>query len=138
MEVCETALCHHAHLRIIIATRKICLGYQVIFCKGVNLINSPLTIIHKNLEMNSQIILVARSVKFMIRFFQWEALQHSEAGTCTNAPVFNSFLLTTEDELKKIIMSSNSKSCTLDPIPTSILKQCLDCLLPILVKIVNL
>ena len=35
-------------------------------------------------------------------------------------------------------MSSNSKSCPLDPIPTSLLKKCIDALLPILVNIVNL
>ena len=34
--------------------------------------------------------------------------------------------------------NANSKSCALDPISTSMLKQCLDCLLLILVKIVNL
>ena len=59
------------------------------------------------------------------------ASPHSEDGG--NAPVFDSFLLTTEDELKEIIMYSSSKSCALDPIPTSIRKQCLDYLLSILV-----
>jgi hypothetical protein len=54
-----------------------------------------------------------------------------------SAPSFSSLEPTCEEEIRKIIMSSNSKSCSLDPIPTSLLKQCLDCLLPILVSIVN-
>ncbi|XP_077985142.1 uncharacterized protein LOC144439783 [Glandiceps talaboti] len=45
---------------------------------------------------------------------------------------------TNEDELRKIITRSPNKSCNLDPIPTSILKQVLDDLLPSLVNIVNL
>jgi hypothetical protein len=47
------------------------------------------------------------------------------------------FKPTDEKELKKIIMSSKSKSCVLDPIPTTLLKSCIDCLLPTLVNIVN-
>ena len=44
---------------------------------------------------------------------------------------------TNQDELKKIILSANSKSCALDPIPTVLLKSCLDVLLPVLCSMVN-
>ncbi len=47
------------------------------------------------------------------------------------------FTLTTENELRKIIMGGNSKYCHLDPIPTQLLKSCIDVLLPVLVRIVN-
>jgi hypothetical protein len=53
-------------------------------------------------------------------------------------PLLSKFTLITEEELKKIIMSGNSKSCMLDPIPTTLLKDSLDTLLPVLTKIVNL
>ncbi len=43
-----------------------------------------------------------------------------------------------EDHVRKIILSTNSKSCALDPIPTKLLKECLDVLLPHIVKIINL
>ena len=43
----------------------------------------------------------------------------------------------TEKEVKKIIMNSPSTSCSQDPIPTSLLKEHLDVLLPIITKIVN-
>ncbi|XP_070567335.1 uncharacterized protein [Ptychodera flava] len=38
----------------------------------------------------------------------------------------------------KIVSSSPSKTCLLDPIPTSLLKQCVDKLMPILTVIINL
>ena len=43
-----------------------------------------------------------------------------------------------EEEIQKLIMSSATKSCTLDPIPTWLLKDCIGCLLPIITKIVNI
>ena len=53
-------------------------------------------------------------------------------------PIIDSFDPITEDEMKELISGSNSKHCTLDPIPTSLLKNCLDSLLPIICKIVNM
>jgi hypothetical protein len=42
------------------------------------------------------------------------------------------------DEVERIILKSASKSCDLDPVPTWLLKQCLNILLPFIVKLVNL
>jgi hypothetical protein len=44
----------------------------------------------------------------------------------------------TEDELRKVIQESNNKYCELDPLPTALLKSCLDELIPVLTQIVNL
>ena len=55
--------------------------------------------------------------------------------TCNST--FESFQALTEDELKKIILSFSPKSCSLDAIPTSLLVDCLDELLPTLLHIVN-
>ena len=41
----------------------------------------------------------------------------------------NVFERATEDEIKKLILSSLSKSFDLDPIPTSVRKNCLDILI---------
>ena len=41
----------------------------------------------------------------------------------------NTFERGSEDEIKKLISSSLSKSCDLDPIPTSVFKNCLDILI---------
>ena len=43
----------------------------------------------------------------------------------------------TEDAIKNIIMQSPSKSCDLDPLPTTLLKECIDVLSPIITEIVN-
>ena len=44
---------------------------------------------------------------------------------------------TTPEEIKKIIQESPCKSCELDPIPTWLLKACIDELLPALTNIIN-
>ena len=48
------------------------------------------------------------------------------------------FEIATEEEVKKIITSSASKQCLLDPIPTYLLKDCITVLLPIITNIINL
>ena len=52
-------------------------------------------------------------------------------------PRMESFTQITEEKLFKIIMHGNSKSCDLDPIPTSLLKLVLPVLLPTICNIVN-
>ena len=44
----------------------------------------------------------------------------------------------TEKEVEKVIKNSKSKQCKLDPIPTQLLKDCLEALLPTITKLVNL
>ena len=51
-------------------------------------------------------------------------------------PLKNFILLTTED-VKLLIKDMNSKSCALDPMPTWLLKDCLEIMLPILTHIIN-
>ncbi|XP_064639772.1 uncharacterized protein LOC135495242 [Lineus longissimus] len=50
---------------------------------------------------------------------------------------FSCFDPVSEVEVSNIILKASSASCELDPIPTSLLKQCLDSLLPTIVDIVN-
>ena len=52
-------------------------------------------------------------------------------------PAFNTFQPVTEDEVRKCINESPTKSCLLDPIPTFLLRDCLDILLPSITKLVN-
>ena len=42
-----------------------------------------------------------------------------------------------QENLKKVIMSSPTKSCALDPLPTFLLKECIDELIPSLCQIIN-
>ena len=47
------------------------------------------------------------------------------------------FTLLSEDAVDKIIKTSLTKSCLLDPWPTFLIKECIDILLPSLTKLVN-
>ena len=50
----------------------------------------------------------------------------------------NSFNPVTEDEVTKTIISSPTKNCSLDPIPTWLLKRCLHVLVPVITRIINM
>ena len=50
----------------------------------------------------------------------------------------NVFESASEDEIKKLILSSSSKSCDLDLIPTSLLKNCHDILITPITEIINI
>ena len=54
------------------------------------------------------------------------------------ATLMISFTPATDDEICKLVSSSPSKSCTLDPIPTWMLKDHLNIMVPVITKIVNL
>ena len=41
------------------------------------------------------------------------------------------------EAVKHLVLESNTESCSLDPIPTSMVKECLDELLPVLTSIIN-
>ena len=61
-----------------------------------------------------------------------------KTGDDTHIPQFDTLPSISDEDLRKIIMSSKTKSCALDPIPTTLLKQCLNPLLPVIKKIINL
>ena len=54
-----------------------------------------------------------------------------------NGNVLEMFRPTSEVEVKEIIIKSPNKSCDLDPLPTWLLKKCVDQLLPLITAIVN-
>ena len=66
---------------------------------------------------------------------------HTLSTVNVDSPLVNTFLVSfepaTADEVKKIIMSSPNKSCYLDPLPTVLLKSCLDTLLKPITDIIN-
>ena len=56
----------------------------------------------------------------------------------SDIPKIGSFSPMPESQVKKIIMEMQSKSCELDPIPTTLLKEVLHIVLPTITKIANL
>ena len=67
----------------------------------------------------------------------WTNNQSSIPNPPSNISLLKCFQPTKEEELKKIILSGNSKACSLDPLPTTLLKELLDTLLSTLTKLVN-
>ena len=53
-------------------------------------------------------------------------------------PNLSKFTPVSVEEVKQIVLKSPSKSCMLDPIPTSLLKECTLELMPFIAKVVNL
>ncbi len=51
--------------------------------------------------------------------------------------VFDTFEPLSEQDVRKLVFQSKSTSCALDPIPTALLKECIDIILPLLTKMVN-
>lgn len=50
---------------------------------------------------------------------------------------FNTFSAVKPDDIMPIVMTTLSKSCALDPLPSSVIKPCVDLLLPVITDIVN-
>ena len=71
-----------------------------------------------------------------LRTIQTEA-EESRIDSEEQVPMLTTFPPITADELKEIIMKAATKSCQLDPLPTNITKECIDFLLPALLKIIN-
>ena len=49
-----------------------------------------------------------------------------------------SFEPLSNEDIRKLILSAAPKSCSLDPIPTSLLKDCIEILLPSIGKVINM
>ncbi len=48
------------------------------------------------------------------------------------------FKALTEEDVRKLIQKSPCKSCDLDPMPTELLRKCLDLLIPVITRIINM
>lgn len=70
---------------------------------------------------------------------QSDSVSHGDGHTASfDTEQLTSFSPATEEEVKKYIQQSANKSCELDPLPTWLLKSCINELLPTLTKIVNI
>ena len=55
----------------------------------------------------------------------------------SDSPKITAFRQVSEEDVDKIIKTSPTKSCLLDPWPTFLVKECIDIFLPSLTKLVN-
>ena len=63
-------------------------------------------------------------------------LHSVETSSCTISMV--KFSSVSQEDVEKIIGKANNKSCSLDPVPTKILKQHLSHILPVITRVINL
>ena len=63
-------------------------------------------------------------------------MHHSDPHTF-NGAMLSEFTPLSQDEVKKLILESNSKSCDLDPIPVDLIKYSIEEVLPIITEIIN-
>ena len=63
---------------------------------------------------------------------------HSNATSTVTTSCFSNFNLLSESEVFDLITASSKKSCPLDPIPTKLLTEYVDVLLPPITRIINL
>ena len=70
-----------------------------------------------------------------------ESFSSSEPCNMAHPPFdpnkFTVFTQVTQDEIRKIMNTSLTKSCPLDPLPTFLIKECTNILLPSINKLVN-
>ena len=85
---------------------------------------------------------ISKIAKIRSSFTQNDTISTSGLESYTTpdstVPTLDTFSPASEDEVRKIIMSSPSKHCDMDPIPTWILKDHIDLLLSTITRIVNL
>lgn len=67
-----------------------------------------------------------------------DVINHFPGHAATPMASLDEFQPVTPQELSDIILGTKVKSCQLDPLPAVVLKKCLDTLLPVLTKMVNL
>ena len=60
-----------------------------------------------------------------------------EPGDIYGGEKLETFVPASEEEIRKIITKSSNASCDLDAIPTSLLKEHIDILLPVITRIIN-
>ena len=63
-------------------------------------------------------------------------VNYENCGNCSQSELHD-FKNLTEEDVKKLVRKCSSKHCVLDPAPTTLIKECLDVLLPIITLIVN-
>ena len=86
-----------------------------------------------------------------VEFFEFKIINLRRGLSVQPVPIFNvdltaescrssliDFERISNNDLKIIILSAKPKSCSLDPLPTWLLKNCIDVLLPTIIKIMNL
>ena len=82
-------------------------------------------------------IFLINKVKLITTSIDQHKLQTQNSTTQTSLTIFDCLQPVTITQLHTIMKCSKPTSCALDPIPTSLLLECLDNILPTLTHIIN-
>jgi hypothetical protein len=99
--------------------------------------NSDKTLAH---QMSQFFVDKVSTIRSKLEAFKLNHCLHTapEQSLVCEASYLVDFQQATEEEVRKIIMLSATKSSILDPIPTQILKGCIDAILPVITRLINL
>ena len=67
-----------------------------------------------------------------------EPRTYSPLATYHDVDVLSNFKSLSEHQVEKLILNLSKKSCSLDPMPTKLLLQCIDILIPVFTSLINL
>ena len=103
------------------------------------------TILHRDRQRGDTQVPQVHTAEAFLQFFD-SKVQSVRASTdghppaevrATTAASFRGFRACSAEDVRRIVMGSPTKSCTLDPIPTFMLKESIDALLPFLTAMCN-
>lgn len=63
---------------------------------------------------------------------------NTDTNSDLTSPFIDTFTPLTEEDVFRLIANSKSPSCCLDPIPKPLLKSCVEALIPVTTKIINI
>jgi hypothetical protein len=99
-----------------------------------NSIAQPTKIPSEQLPNSFSTFFIDKIEKIMMNF---KDVGHMTQNQVSSPKVLEAFHPATSDEIRELILKSPNKSCSLDPLPTHLLKDCLDELLPAITTIIN-
>ena len=116
------------------------------------LFNTVTRLLHRNTEKRyptapSSEVLANRFADFFCQkievirndlFARYTPVANSLVDAQACSAELNEFERMTEDQVKGLINSCRLKTCILDPLPATIMKDCMDVLLPVLTKMINI
>lgn len=89
------------------------------------------------------LLLLVTSSRIKLMNFDLLSYHLASSGSPVSCPEpvcsvhLSEFILLEPDEIRKLVMNSPTKSCSLDPVPTILLKICIDAPLPVIASIIN-
>ena len=90
-----------------------------------------------SLHVGSKLIIIVQKAVTITLVPSTFTIAANSYQTSSSAGFFTNFELLSKDSVKKLVLSVPTKSYSFDPVPTKVVKECLDELEPLLTVIIN-